>query len=51
MALALTLQEPPPEKLEHYRESLRLLEARLDGHPFVRQLRFELEALELLPPS
>jgi (p)ppGpp synthase/HD superfamily hydrolase len=41
---------PDPEKLEHYDESLALLEARLDGHPLVRELRFELEALALLPP-
>ena len=41
---------PDPEKLEHYGESLALLEARLDGHPLVRELRFELEALALLPP-
>ena len=40
----------PAEKLEHYAESLALLERRLPGHPLVRQLRFELEALELLPP-
>ena len=40
-----------PEKLEHYWASLALLEHRLGHHPFVRQLRFELEALELLPPE
>jgi hypothetical protein len=38
-------------RLEHYWASLELLEARLGGHPLVRQLRFELEALELLPPT
>ena len=42
--------EPSPEKLEHYRASLDLLEARLARHPLVRQLHFELAALELLPP-
>lgn len=41
---------PDPEKIEHYDESLALLEARLDGHPLVHELRFELEALALLPP-
>jgi (p)ppGpp synthase/HD superfamily hydrolase len=40
-----------PEKLEHYDASLALLERRLPQHPLVRQLRFELEALELLPPG
>ena len=40
-----------PEKLEHYWASLALLERRLGHHPFVRQLRFELEALALLPPA
>jgi (p)ppGpp synthase/HD superfamily hydrolase len=39
-----------PEKLDHYWASLRLLETRLGHHPFVRQLRFELETLHLLPP-
>ena len=38
------------EKLEHYEASLALLERRLPGHPLVRQLRFELETLEYLPP-
>jgi (p)ppGpp synthase/HD superfamily hydrolase len=39
------------DKLEHYWESLALLERRLGHHAFVRQLRFELEALALLPPE
>jgi hypothetical protein len=39
------------EKLDHYWASLALLERRLGHHPFVRQLRFELEALALLPPE
>jgi (p)ppGpp synthase/HD superfamily hydrolase len=38
-------------KLEHYRRSLELLERELPDHPLVRQLRFELEALQLLPPG
>jgi (p)ppGpp synthase/HD superfamily hydrolase len=42
--------EATPEKLEHYWASLRLLEGKLGEHPLVRQLRFELETLELLPP-
>ena len=44
-------QHVDPEKLDHYWASLAMLEARLAGHPLVRQLRFELEALELLPPA
>ena len=40
----------PAEKLEHYEASLALLERRLPAHPLVRQLRFELETLEFLPP-
>ena len=38
------------DKLDHYWASLALLEHRLGRHPLVRQLRFELEALTLLPP-
>lgn len=38
-------------KLEHYVESLRTLEVLKPHHPLVRQLRFELEALEALPPG
>jgi (p)ppGpp synthase/HD superfamily hydrolase len=41
---------PDPEQLEHYDASLALLEGRLGGHALVRQLRFELETLSLLPP-
>lgn len=40
-----------PEKLDHYWASLEVLEHRLGHHPLVRQLRFELEALTLLPPD
>lgn len=39
------------DKLEHYWACLELLERRLGHHPLVRQLRFELEALALLPPE
>lgn len=42
---------PDQEKLEHYRASLALLEQREARAPLVRQLRFELEALSLLPPD
>jgi hypothetical protein len=52
MSLARTGEyAPDPDRLEHYRASLDLLEARLPRHPLVQQLRFELEALELLPPA
>jgi (p)ppGpp synthase/HD superfamily hydrolase len=43
--------EPDPEQLHHYWASLSLLETGLPAHPLVQQLRFELEALELLPPQ
>jgi (p)ppGpp synthase/HD superfamily hydrolase len=39
------------DKLDHYWACLELLERRLGPQPLVRQLRFELEALALLPPS
>jgi (p)ppGpp synthase/HD superfamily hydrolase len=39
------------DKLEHYWASLAMLERRLGHHPFARQLRFELEALALMPPE
>jgi (p)ppGpp synthase/HD superfamily hydrolase len=39
------------DKLEHYWACLALLERKLGPQPLVRQLRFELEALALLPPS
>ena len=44
-------RELDPDKLDHYWASLTLLEHRLGRHPLVRQLRFELEALTLLPPA
>jgi hypothetical protein len=43
--------EVDADKLEHYWACLALLERRLGPQPLVRQLRFELEALALLPPS
>jgi (p)ppGpp synthase/HD superfamily hydrolase len=48
--LSRTPGPPREERLEHYWASLRLLQRRLGSHPFVEQLQFELEALELLPP-
>jgi (p)ppGpp synthase/HD superfamily hydrolase len=52
MRLARTPEvAPDPDKLEHYWASLDLLETRLGHHPLVRQLRFELEGLALLPPE
>ena len=50
MAIAARGRTAEADKLEHYAASLGLLERRLPGHPLVRQLRFELEALEYLPP-
>jgi (p)ppGpp synthase/HD superfamily hydrolase len=50
MALVKDAGAACAERLEHYEASLALLERRLPGHPLVRQLRFELEALEFLPP-
>ena len=44
-------RELDSDKLDHYWASLELLEDRLGHHPLVRQLRFELEALQLLPPA
>lgn len=38
-------------KLDHYLESLEMLEERAAQAPLVRQLRFELEALRALPPA
>lgn len=43
--------EPDTEQLDHYWASLELLEARDVATPLVRQLRFELEALAMLPPD
>jgi (p)ppGpp synthase/HD superfamily hydrolase len=41
----------PEDRIAHYWASLAVLEESLGAHPLVRQLRFELEALELLPPQ
>jgi (p)ppGpp synthase/HD superfamily hydrolase len=49
MALARHPGQLDADKLEHYWASLALLEHRLGYHPLVRQLRFELEALEAAP--
>ncbi len=38
-------------RLDHYRQSLAMLEENAPDHPLVRQLRFELEALAALPPG
>ncbi len=38
-------------KLGHYLASLESLEAQIPDHPLVRQLRFELETLDALPPG
>ncbi|HEX4281692.1 MAG TPA: HD domain-containing protein [Solirubrobacteraceae bacterium] len=38
------------QRVEHYVESLAMLEDGTAGHPLVEQLRFELEALRALPP-
>jgi len=41
---------PAQEKLDHYLQSLFMLEQIMPEHPLVRQLRFELEMLLELPP-
>ena len=51
MSLARDPEQLDADKHEHYWASLALLEHRLGHHPLVRQLRFELEALEILPPT
>ncbi len=43
--------EDERRKLDHYGKSLDTLERALPEHPLVRQLRFELEALDVLPPG
>jgi (p)ppGpp synthase/HD superfamily hydrolase len=49
------LAEPLPLEMErqlgHYIASLAMLEDVIPGQPIVRQLRFELEALHILPPG
>ena len=42
---------PDQQQLDHYWASLELLETHLPDDPLVRQLRFELEALAMLPPE
>ena len=54
--LRMTLASRPdvkadPDRLDHYWASLELLERRGEAAALVRQLRFELEALALLPPT
>ncbi len=41
---------PAQAKLQYYRASLEMLEQITAEHPLVRQLRFELEILDALPP-
>lgn len=43
-------EQPAGQRLEHYVESLQMLEQANSEHPMVRQLRFELEALRAQPP-
>jgi (p)ppGpp synthase/HD superfamily hydrolase len=43
--------EPDEAKLQHYEQSLEMLEQHCSGLALVRQLRFELWALRHLPPS
>jgi (p)ppGpp synthase/HD superfamily hydrolase len=49
--IATSHESPDQEQLDHYWASLELLEQRRAEDPLVRQLRFELEALALLPPD
>ena len=49
--IATTHQAADQDTLEHYWASLELLEERRPDDALVRQLRFELEALALLPPD
>jgi len=51
MKIATTHHAADPDTLEHYWASLELLEERRPDDALVRQLRFELEALALLPPD
>ena len=49
----LLADDDPPgrAKLDHYCESLSMLERERPDHQLVRQLRFELEAFQMLPPG
>ena len=38
-------------RLEHYQKSLETLDGALPGMPLVNQLRFELWAMDQLPPG
>ena len=49
--IAASHAAPEQEVLDHYWASLELLEQRRPNDALVRQLRFELEALALLPPN
>ncbi|HWH11393.1 MAG TPA: HD domain-containing protein [Solirubrobacteraceae bacterium] len=55
IAQARSRAEPDPadgeRKLGHYLASLEDLETQIPDHALVRQLRFELEALDALPPG
>jgi (p)ppGpp synthase/HD superfamily hydrolase len=42
---------PGRRALDHYLESALMLEREAPDHPLVRQLRFELDALQSLPPA
>jgi (p)ppGpp synthase/HD superfamily hydrolase len=51
LGLVGAAREVDADKLDHYWACLELLEHRLGHHGLVRQLRFELEALALMPPG
>jgi chloramphenicol 3-O-phosphotransferase len=44
-------EAPARPRVDHYVESLVMLEETSPDHPLIRQLRFELEALRALPPA
>jgi (p)ppGpp synthase/HD superfamily hydrolase len=46
----LLARDEAGQRLRHYEESLVMLEYATPEHPLVCQLRFELEALQALPP-
>jgi (p)ppGpp synthase/HD superfamily hydrolase len=47
----LSLRADVEDKREHYIASLQMLEQLIPDHPLTRQLRFELETLQTLPPQ
>jgi hypothetical protein len=49
--VGLTSDAAVRRRLDHYIASRRMLEQELGGHPVVKALAFELEALEALPPA